>query len=591
MSDGELKKFNIDLATLDDDVDCNYVETQYEGIKKISFILLEKWMVKDEQGNKQIKKDPTILTYNRDVISFFLEDSLESIGVNGYIDFNNSSSNLVQFLGKIENYFIILNITECMRDGDKMKHLYKYEPYIFVATSSQTLTPVDTDNKIIRVFVEDYFTNILRTHSFISLLQFNSSILEITNYKDFFSYVLDYVKSYVKENSFGAYEYHKDLLYDSEMLIGGGIKNGNDTGTDMNLMIQNSIGKLSPSCSIYEAVIQMYMDCCTTMKSTDAFASENQVISDLLIPFFFKEEYADGWGMYYRIWGNTTTDEVQVQGETPIVNQDKDNKLLLSEGRKCPLVLRNMTMRDMYMPFHLAFGVSGKCCVYETINSPSEQEKNCYSLNGYYKHEISSMQFIPIDTSLLKKINKNMIIIEQNIGGGAGGSAALIFYSWLFDFYQRNFLNCDVLKKDTIEYRIPNHVPNFLANRRSNGVVAQTSEENKFDMMNSYIFQTETEDSLGETMRIVGKNLAALILCNESYRFRLRGNMLRRPNEIIKFVYETNGDSSQKPYSMFTGLSLPPHMYLYVKSVGHHFSGNQYWNYIHAGKIAEVFTK
>ena len=64
------------------------------------------------------------------------------------------------------------------------------------------------------------------------------------------------------------------------------------------------------------------------------------------------------------------------------------------------------------MPFHLAFGVSGKCCVYETINSPSEQEKNCYSLNGYYKHEISSMQFIPIDTSLLKKINKNMIIIE-----------------------------------------------------------------------------------------------------------------------------------------------------------------------------------
>mgnify|MGYP003293885700 CR=1 FL=1 len=59
------------------------------------------------------------------------------------------------------------------------------------------------------------------------------------------------------------------------MLIGGGIKNGNDTGTDMNLMIQNSIGKLSPSCSIYEAVIQMYMDCCTTMKSTDAFASEN----------------------------------------------------------------------------------------------------------------------------------------------------------------------------------------------------------------------------------------------------------------------------------------------------------------------------
>jgi hypothetical protein len=57
-----------------------------------------------------------------------------------------------------------------------------------------------------------------------------------------------------------------------------------------------------------------------------------------------------------------------------------------------------------------------------------------------------------------------MFFIDCNVGGGAGGSCSVVFYSWLFDYYQNVFLNSDLVKakqKSIREYRIPNLVPSF----------------------------------------------------------------------------------------------------------------------------------
>lgn len=52
-------------------------------------------------------------------------------------------------------------------------------------------------------------------------------------------------------------------------------------------------------------MVQMMKDCCTTLKTPASFSNNNQIIGDVLIPFFFKEEYGDVWGLYHDIWGGT----------------------------------------------------------------------------------------------------------------------------------------------------------------------------------------------------------------------------------------------------------------------------------------------
>ena len=106
--------------------------------------------------------------------------------------------------------------------------------------------------------------------------------------------------------------------------------------------------------------------------------------------------------------------------------------------------------------------------------------------------------------------------------------------------------------------------------------------------MNSFSVHTETEDSLNEALRVVGKNICMFLLGNESYQFRIRGNMLRRPNEIIKFVYGGLSKDTQQTLSAFLNLGLCEYSYLYVKRIGHYFRGKDYWNDVSTCKIAEI---
>lgn len=99
------------------------------------------------------------------------------------------------------------------------------------------MTPTDSGNKIIRITVEDYITNILKTHSYGNLVHCFPDIHLVTNYKDFFVMILEYVKRYAKINSNDEYELLKDVLYTSDMTIGGGVYNGNDMENDLSYLV------------------------------------------------------------------------------------------------------------------------------------------------------------------------------------------------------------------------------------------------------------------------------------------------------------------------------------------------------------------
>ena len=59
-------------------------------------------------------------------------------------------------------------------------------------------------------------------------------------------------------------------------------------------------------------------------------------------------------------------------------------------GKAKKLMLRQMTMRDIYMPFFLAFGSDDYTGVYEDIN-PGSDVSDTVAINGVYQKEIMSM--------------------------------------------------------------------------------------------------------------------------------------------------------------------------------------------------------
>ena len=596
MSDtSSLQPINILYSQLDKDIS-NIIDTN-AGSMQIDISLVPRWNFNSEEAK------PTHLIYNKDVTDLYLEDNLNSIGMSGYMNVTNETSYLDIFLGKLDDYYVVINITEYMTNSnDTYVPLYKYEPYIFVATSVETITPIDSDKKVLRIRLEDCLTNILKTHSYGNLVMLYPSIWEITNYKDFFNIVLDYCKEFIKINCNDKYDYHKDILYTSDMTLGGGIYNGNDVDSDFSKLVQNSLMQLRCEDTIYEAMLQMLKDCCTTLKTPSSFSKNNDVVGDLLIPFFFKEEYGDRWGFYYELWGKSVDSNIDSiltqmkQSNLPDRKKQGDSPIVLNTNQKCPLLLRTMTMRDIYMPFHSAFKVDDSCCVYESINPKNGDEEGFIPLNGFYQHEITALQYIPISIPAMKKLKKNMIFVDCNVGGGAGGACSIVFYSWLFDYYQNVFLNCNLVKSkqnNIKDYRIPNLVPAFHLMQRNESIPHASGEgksfSNKFDEINSYTIVTETEDSLHEALRIIGKNISAFMLGNEAYSFKIRGNLLRRPNEIIKYAYRGSKNGTQQTISMQPSISLSDYVFFYVKKVAHHFNNNQYWNTIVGCKLAEIY--
>lgn len=567
----DIKDFlNINYALVDEELE-DVIHTN-SGNFKISIFLSKKFKFNDDNFKKS---NNIFLKYNDTVTNIVLRDSLDSIGLSGYIDVNNASSYLDVFLQRHNNYYLIINITEYDNDN---KPKIKYEPYIFDIDKVQNLSSPNKENKKLRIYLVDVMTSILKTHSIASVIKFNREIIQASSYKKIFEIILDYVKKNIQINTNNKYEYKKDLLYGVNTTCSGNALNGNDTEAKMENLVMYSFSKISRDASIYEAMNELLKDCCTSLKTPSGFKEKYTEIGDVLIPFYFKEEYADNYNFYNTLW----------------TENDKANDIKKVEyneygGKSSKLKLRPMTMRDIYMPFHIAWG-SPKLGVYENINPDSSKIDNTISINGVYQKEILSMQFNPIDINSARKIWKNVIFLDSSNDGNSG-NCTLIFFSWFYDYFQHVFLNCDT-NQTSNDYRVSNVQPSFHVLSRLEQIKHASADgdtfNNLFDEYNAYTFASQTQDVLMECLRLMGKNLASFILLNDSYTFRISGNLLRRPNEIVKFGFRGSKGELVQELSMQTDINFNDYSFMYIKEVTHQFQGNYYYNDMVGCKICEV---
>jgi hypothetical protein len=63
----------------------------------------------------------------------------------------------------------------------------------------------------------------------------------------------------------------------------------------------------------------------------------------------------------------------------------------------------------------------------------------------------------------------------------------------------------------------------------------------------------------------MGKNIASFILLNDVYTFNMDGNMLRRPNEIVRLGVDKSNNGSKNMLEIATDILQNPFVMLYIR--------------------------
>ena len=656
---------------------------------------------------------PLILGAGADKV--VLNDRLDAMGMSGYIEAKDSFGYLGMYLTRYHNFFVVVNISQKINGG-----IVHYEPYIFDITKVQQTSSSQSNQKQIIIHMIDCMTSVMKSHTIASVIKFNQSITSASSYKQVFSIILQYIKNYLRINTNVTSQFRKDLLYNDGVLLKGHPANGYDRQGDMSSLVKHSFAKMNRNATIYEAFEILTKDCCTSLKVPKKFAEGYESIGDVLMPFYFKEEYPDEKGIYHLTWIDTeviegakddkdnkddkkvnaddesgtvvqsgtgvTTDGSTTDGATgggnndgtqspqvgsadapqkpdapqqpqnpdkpdvppdgptgtppddsnkptggsdsamdgagkPTQQQSTTGKATNAQGKtdgqgqphqgatpkklqqlynhfddimiqqtktNKKVLMRQMTMRDFYMPFCLAFGndTPGEYGVIYEIYNPNEFDVSSYgSINGVYNNKsLYNMTYTPMQLHTVADKWKNVVFIDCS-SDGSGGSSTLIFFSWFYDYYNQVFLNSKKKKYKT------NVSPDFYTVSKNEKIghakKMQPTFDSLFDEYNACTYATQTDDTVGECLRHMGKNIASFILLNDIYTFNMDGNMLRRPNEIVRLGVDKSNNGSKNMLEIATDILQNPFVMLYIRQVTHIFTPTNYQNKLDCCKICQ----
>lgn len=76
----------------------------------------------------------------------------------------------------------------------------------------------------------------------------------------------------------------------------------------------------------------------------------------------------------------------------------------------------------------------------------------------------------------------------------------------------------------------------------------------------------------------MGRNITSFVLLNDVCTFEIHGNLLRRPNEIIKINLKQDDNGSHSMSRMSKDINRSDYLYLYVRKVTHIFTSGTYIN-------------
>ena len=492
------------------------------------------------------------MQWGKDVTELTLEDQLFSFGTSGSMKVADTLGNWTYLLEQFVSYDLVINVIQKLSEDT----IIRYEPYIMSIVNVQEIDRPEPNTKILYVEFEDMITAESKKRSIGSLLKFDNSLKQSNSFPEVFKKIFDYLSDNIAKNSGGKLTYGKKIRFNN-------YKNANQ-----NSLLEPIFDELDPEASIYDALQALSKNACVDVDIDKDLTNDFEMIGNVLIPVFFKEEYPDLQNYYYILSNE--------EGE------DFDNVSTNKEGIFIP---RPFTLRNFYMPFNNGFNPDGKIVFesFTTAQNQNDESADISTINGVNPLPINNVQALTSNSNLNRKRWKNLALISSNPNGG---SNKLVFFNWIYQFFNRVFLKG---KLDNKNVRLSNVTPGFY-------MAIQGDEE----MMNDHeiaernsniiLLKNEKADPLNEILMQIGKSIASLVFLNNMYSFEVEGTLFRRPNEIIN-LYTPHNEEVLPSQTIRTDFMRSDNVLLYVTSVIHTFSGNEFTDKVICNRIYEQINQ
>lgn len=488
------------------------------------------------------------LSWNRDVIELNIYDKLMDFGITGNMTVIDNSNSLSYLLEQFISFELVINIVQKVhKDATPLR----YEPYVLSIVNVEPLSEPGEQRKKLKIQFEDILTSHAKRSGIAALIKLNPNFKQLQSFPEAFEVVLEYLKAIVNGNAGDKIVLEKDIKF-----------NNYEVECAEQPLIENIIERLPQDASVYDLLQEMCKDACISIKPPDSLTSDFEMIGDVMIPLFFKEEYTDMQNVYYTQY-----------------NEEPDKMDML--GTQEPYLTRPFSLRNFYMPFEMAFRPKEENPLVSEIFVPANSDIKLTegAINGVNNTPIQGIEAVTANMELSKRRWKNMSFLSTNPNGT---SNRLIYFNWLYEFYCRIFLRA--MEGDE-SARVSNILPPFYVTQCVSETV-QNDKELSERNSNVYLIENEKADPLKEILMQMGKSIASLVLLNNSYSFITEGSLLRRPNEIIN-LYLASNDNAAVLSPMRTDLAMSKNIMLYTTAVLHQFRDNTFKDKVICNRIYE----
>ena len=492
----------------------------------------------------------TYLPWEKSVTSLTIRDQLFSFGTSGTMEVADVLNSISHVLEQFVSYDLVINIIHKLDD----ERIIRFEPYVMSIVNIQEVAKPDSNTKILQIEFEDILTAEAKKHNLGSLLKFDPTIKQSQTFMELFTKIFDYLTGIISKNAGGKITYGKKIKM-----------NTYKSASNQNSLIEPIFDDLTPGASIFELLTETYKSACVDITIDTKLTNDFEMIGNVLMPLFFKEEYPDVLNYYYNLF-------LEKPEELEGVSTNK-------EGIFVP---RPFTLRNFYSPFQYGFDNTTKVVFesFTTVLTEKQTDKlKMVTINGENPLPISNIQALTSNSNLTTKRWKNLAFISAN---PQGGSNRLVYFNWIYEFFNKVFLRGKLNQADIF---LSNITPAFYMSLQGNKSM-QDDKDLAERNANIIMIKNEKADPLNEILMQIGKSIASLVFLNNMYSFEAEGSLLRRPNEIINLYTPQNLDLITTQ-SFRTDFTCSDNVILYATSVIHKFEGNTFTDKIICNRIYE----
>lgn len=509
------------------------------------------------------------LKYGSEVNNILIRNGMTEYGTHASVTVTDTTGALTSAIQFQSNYYFVIAIMNVYNE-DSLESGLIFQPYIFEIDKVDVLSS-DGKTKVYKLMLSDIISATLKKVSYGNMLLQYPEMPNAANFGELYNYFVEYAAAIINVIHNKKYKIPKKIFFKSL------------NSDSINPIIKGVIFKDLPiDTTAYNLLNKIFIVASRELEVPSNFSKKAEVKGAVLTPLFLTDEWEDASGLYRSTYNTDTNEKVVIDfaipGEVPF---------------KAKLFRRSLAMKHLQMPFQIAFGQDSSS-VYETFNPKyndgilSDEDQFFNPMNGFTNSIIDGAVEVPFDGAAVGLGWRNLALMADT---PSGGTNALIYFNWMYEYYKNVYLNYEENKfrKEFKKALVPVVDPNFHQVEINN---LHGGDADFFAKANASVVKLRSEDPIKEALMHVGRTIKSFIFMNALTGFKVNGNIIRHPGEIIKINNPSNGPDDEVPQQPLGGADSIKNGYglFYITHVMHMFSGTQYEDIIYATKLCNIYS-